>query len=62
MVLKINLGAKTEKMSSKRLHELLAEIADNELDQQERQLKSYFYEWKKNLSQVDDVCIMGFRM
>lgn len=55
-------GPRQKKMSSKRLHELLAEIAENELDQQARQLKSYFYDWKKNLSQVDDVCIMGFRM
>jgi sigma-B regulation protein RsbU (phosphoserine phosphatase) len=55
-------GAKKKKLSSKILHELLASISNYEVELQLIHLRMFFKEWKQNLAQVDDVCVMGIRM
>ena len=55
-------GVKGKKMMYKPFKELLISIHDKNMDKQKELLDKYFNEWKGNLEQVDDVCIMGVRV
>lgn len=55
-------GEKGKKMKSKGLKELLLSIHLKELDEQQEILRSHFEEWKGELEQLDDVCIIGVRV
>ena len=46
----------------KQLKELLVSIQDNSLLEQEEIVKQHFTNWKGNLEQVDDVCLIGIRV
>jgi hypothetical protein len=49
-----------KKFKHKKLNELLLEISSEPCESQRDKLKSVFENWKGNLEQVDDVCVLGF--
>ena len=54
-------GPKGKKFKYKQLNELLAQNAEKTLPEQTELLSSSFNNWKGNLEQVDDVCVIGIR-
>ena len=46
----------------KRFKETLLSIQDKTMDEQKFELYRTFQEWKGNLSQVDDVLVIGIRV
>ncbi|MFY9309693.1 MAG: SpoIIE family protein phosphatase [Bacteroidia bacterium] len=55
-------GPKGKKFKYKQLEQLLVSNAHLPLQQQKTQLKKAFYDWKGDLPQVDDVCIIGIKV
>ncbi len=55
-------GKGNKKMKISRLRSLIDEIKDHPLDVQKSRVKDFFYEWKSDFDQVDDVLIMGIRV
>ncbi len=55
-------GVKGKKFMYKQLKELLLSIAHISMDEQREALKSAFNNWKGDLEQVDDVCLIGVRI
>ena len=55
-------GAKGKKFKYKQLEELLVSNVSLSLDLQKEKLNISFEEWKGNLEQVDDVCIIGLKL
>jgi tetratricopeptide (TPR) repeat protein/serine phosphatase RsbU (regulator of sigma subunit) len=55
-------GSKGKKFKYNKLKELLLSIQDKTMDEQSDILNRKFEEWKGNLEQVDDVCIIGVRI
>jgi len=55
-------GPRGKKFLYKKLKELLLSIAEEPLANQEERLKAEFLNWKGNLEQVDDICIIGIRV
>ena len=55
-------GAKGKKFKYKQLEEKLLEICSVPCNNQKDILMRTFNEWKGNLEQVDDVCIIGINM
>lgn len=55
-------GQKGKKFKYKPLNELLLSIHQKELHTQKEILNTTFENWKSNLEQVDDVCIMGIKI
>jgi serine phosphatase RsbU (regulator of sigma subunit) len=55
-------GPKGKKFKYKQLKELLLSIQDLDLNEQEVIIKERFKNWKGNLEQVDDVCLIGIRI
>ncbi len=55
-------GSNGKKFKSKKLNELLISINQQPLGQQSLILNSTFQNWKGNLEQVDDVCVVGIRI
>ena len=55
-------GDKGKKYKYKPLNELLLSINELPLDEQKYALEIEFDNWKCNLDQVDDVCILGIRI
>jgi serine phosphatase RsbU (regulator of sigma subunit) len=55
-------GPKGKKFMSKRLNQKLMDISSLPLQDQHVQLKKGFEEWKNDLEQVDDVCVIGIRL
>ncbi|MES2837256.1 MAG: tetratricopeptide repeat protein [Bacteroidota bacterium] len=55
-------GHSGKKFKYKRLQELLLCIADDSLTVQQEKLNAALENWKGNLEQVDDVCIVGIRV
>ncbi|MGZ3883722.1 MAG: SpoIIE family protein phosphatase [Bacteroidia bacterium] len=54
-------GPKGKKFKHKNLNALLLEVSGLPLPDQHRKLNEVFEEWKSNLEQVDDVCVIGIR-
>jgi serine phosphatase RsbU (regulator of sigma subunit) len=54
-------GPNGKKFLCKKLNELLLSIHSLPLEQQKQKLDEAFVNWKGNLEQVDDVCIIGIR-
>ena len=44
------------------MKELIKNISNLPMEQQKQKLEDFFYEWKGELEQVDDVCIIGVRI
>lgn len=55
-------GEKGKKFKYKQLHEKFTELANINLNDQKAILEKTFIEWKGNLEQVDDVCVIGVRL
>lgn len=55
-------GEKGKKMMYKPFRNLLLSIYDKPMDEQKELLEKHFYDWKGELEQVDDVCIIGVRI
>jgi serine phosphatase RsbU (regulator of sigma subunit) len=55
-------GNKGKKLMKTKLKSLFVEIADLEDNKQKEKLESYFFDWKKEENQVDDVLIIGFKV
>jgi serine phosphatase RsbU (regulator of sigma subunit) len=55
-------GEKGKKFKSKPFKELLQKIQYLSMKEQKEYLDNFFNEWKGNLEQVDDVCIMGVKI
>ncbi len=55
-------GEQGKKYMSKRFEEYISSISDKSLDEQKEMLEKEFMEWKGNIEQVDDVCVIGLRL
>jgi serine phosphatase RsbU (regulator of sigma subunit) len=55
-------GEKGKKFKYKQLNELLIESSSLELNDQSTLLNQKFVNWKGNLEQVDDMCVIGIRI
>lgn len=54
-------GEKGKKFKSANLKRLLVSIADDKMTNQRDTLKSTLEQWKGDMEQVDDICVMGVR-
>lgn len=54
-------GEKGKKFKSKNFKQLLLDINQNKIDKQKEIIEDTFMQWKKELSQVDDVLIIGVK-
>lgn len=55
-------GEKGKKLKTKSFKELLIQIKDKPMDQQKLQIDEVFENWKGDLEQIDDVCVIGVRI
>jgi len=55
-------GEKGKKLKYKPFKEILLSISDKTMEEQKTDLSLFFDEWKGNLEQIDDVCIIGVRV
>lgn len=55
-------GPKNKKFMRKKLNNLLLEHSSSNMDQQEKAFLTAFNEWKGNVEQIDDVCLIGIRV
>jgi len=55
-------GPKGKKFKYKPLNQLLLSLSNTEMANQKAILQSHFNEWKGNLEQVDDVCVIGIKI
>jgi serine phosphatase RsbU (regulator of sigma subunit) len=55
-------GDKGKKFKYKQLDEVLSSVSGLPSEQQKEILEKKFREWKGNLEQVDDVCVIGIRL
>jgi serine phosphatase RsbU (regulator of sigma subunit) len=55
-------GPKGKKFKYKQLNELLAKNSEKALYEQSELLSKCFNDWKGNLEQVDDVCVIGIKL
>jgi serine phosphatase RsbU (regulator of sigma subunit) len=55
-------GDRGKKMLTKRLKEILLGMHDEPMDKQKEILIARFDAWRKDLFQVDDVCVIGLRI
>jgi serine phosphatase RsbU (regulator of sigma subunit) len=55
-------GPQGKKFKYKRVKDILFANAGKNVNEQKNALITGFYEWKGNLEQVDDVCVMGVRV
>jgi serine phosphatase RsbU (regulator of sigma subunit) len=55
-------GERRKKFKSKRLKELLLSIQKGSMPDQQKQLEKTFENWRKEVEQIDDVCILGVRI
>jgi len=54
-------GPKGKKFKYKQLNDLLISISSLSLIEQKDELENSFTNWKGDLEQVDDVCLIGIR-
>jgi len=55
-------GPKGKKFKSKNLKKLFAQISQDSCETQFNKMEQIFTEWKGNLEQIDDICIMGIKI
>jgi tetratricopeptide (TPR) repeat protein/serine phosphatase RsbU (regulator of sigma subunit) len=55
-------GDKGKKLKSKHLQEKLFSISDQQMNEQRSTLDNFIENWKGDLAQVDDICIIGIRL
>jgi serine phosphatase RsbU (regulator of sigma subunit)/tetratricopeptide (TPR) repeat protein len=54
-------GNDYKKFSSRRLRQLILDVAHLSMDEQKEALRNTFREWKGNYQQLDDVCVFGLK-
>ncbi|MFO0433859.1 MAG: PP2C family protein-serine/threonine phosphatase, partial [Sphingobacteriaceae bacterium] len=54
-------GPNGKKFKYKNLNQLLLDITDLDPTEQKQKLSDHFNNWKGDLEQVDDVCVIGIR-
>ncbi|MES2838165.1 MAG: two-component regulator propeller domain-containing protein [Bacteroidota bacterium] len=55
-------GEKGKKYKSTKMKELFLSIQDQEMDEQRKLIDDSFENWRGNLEQIDDVCVIGIRI
>lgn len=55
-------GPRGKKMKEKQLKEMLLKWHELPFEQQENSLTAFFDDWKKDLEQIDDVTLVGFKI
>jgi len=55
-------GSKGKKFMAKRFEKYISSITLKSLDEQKEMLETEFVEWKGDLAQVDDVCLIGLKI
>ncbi|MNY59861.1 hypothetical protein D3C86_1963490 [compost metagenome] len=55
-------GPESKKFKAKNLKELLVQLTHLNFQQQVESLRTAFFQWKGELEQIDDVCIMGIEI
>ncbi|HTB07065.1 MAG TPA: tetratricopeptide repeat protein [Bacteroidia bacterium] len=55
-------GPNGKKFKQSQLRELLVKISDKPMAEQKSILDKTFYDWKGDLGQIDDICIIGVRI
>lgn len=55
-------GQKGKKMMRNNFKKLLLSIGNESMENQKKEVNSHFKQWKGNLEQIDDVCVMGVRI
>ena len=55
-------GPKGKKFKYKQLEELLLSLTNSSMQEQKETLISNFSQWKGDLEQVDDVCVIGVKV
>jgi serine phosphatase RsbU (regulator of sigma subunit) len=55
-------GEKGKKLKWKNFKQLLCDIQTTKIHDQKEDLKQFFYNWKNDLEQLDDVCIVGVKL
>jgi serine phosphatase RsbU (regulator of sigma subunit)/Tfp pilus assembly protein PilF len=54
-------GDRGKKMKTKKFREIILEIQDQNMIEQKNILDDHFEDWKADLEQIDDVCVIGVR-
>jgi serine phosphatase RsbU (regulator of sigma subunit) len=55
-------GPKNKKFMRKRLNNLILEQSSLNMEQQETNFLKTFHDWKSNMKQIDDVCLIGVKV
>lgn len=55
-------GENGKKMKTRLFKEKLIEYSNLPIDEQKNELQKYFNDWKGNLEQLDDICVMGIKI
>lgn len=55
-------GEKGKKLKSKNMIDLLIKFNDESMPDQQAKLDAFIEEWKGDYEQVDDICVLGFRV
>ncbi|MBL7896931.1 MAG: SpoIIE family protein phosphatase, partial [Crocinitomicaceae bacterium] len=55
-------GEKGKKLKSQTFKEILVQNRNKSMDEQRQLLEKYFDQWRGELEQIDDVCVMGIRI
>lgn len=55
-------GPKSKKFMYKKFKELIASIQEQSMDEQKNILDKTTLDWRGNLDQIDDICVMGVRI
>ncbi len=55
-------GTRGKKFKPQKFKELLTKIQDKDMDQQQKIINQTFIDWKGEIDQVDDICIIGVKI
>lgn len=55
-------GVDSKKLKSKNFKRLIGETSKLSFEEQGEQLNTFFQEWKGNLEQIDDICVLGLTL
>ncbi len=55
-------GPKGKKYRNKQLNELLLTVSTQQIHEQKEKVEQEFLNWKGNVQQIDDVCVIGIRI
>jgi serine phosphatase RsbU (regulator of sigma subunit) len=55
-------GAHRKKFKTQKFKELLLSVQTESMERQKQVLEETFENWKGNIEQIDDVCVVGIRV